>query len=109
VTVYQSANGGNVNGSGNVGVGAPVPGASPCTCHKHEHAAPAAPVKEVAPVAKHAPRHSSSAPASSSAQPSGTLAFTGSDVSLPLTVGLIALLLGIGLTAAGRRREIQTA
>jgi hypothetical protein len=111
VTVYQSANGGNVNGSGNVGVGAPVPGAShsPCTCHKHEHAAPAAPVKEVAPVAKHAPRHSSSAPVSSSAQPSGTLAFTGSDVSLPLTVGLIALLLGIGLTAAGRRREIQTA
>ena len=109
VTVYQSANGGDVNGSGNVGVGAPVPGASPCTCHKHEHAAPAAPVKEVAPVAKHAPRHSSSAPVSSSAQPSGTLAFTGSDVSLPLTVGLIALGLGIGLTAAGRRRETQTA
>ena len=44
----------------------------------------------------------------SSAQPSGQLAFTGSDVSLPLTVGLLALTAGIGLTAAGRRRETQT-
>jgi hypothetical protein len=102
VTVYQSANGGSVNGSGNVSVGNVQPVANPCTCpQKHQEASPAVqPVAHVAPVAK--------APVSASAQPSGQLAFTGSDVSLPLTVGLIALAAGIGLTAAGRRRETQT-
>ncbi|TFV85750.1 hypothetical protein [Blastococcus sp. CT_GayMR16] len=103
VTVYQSANGGNVNGSGNVGVNAPVPGVSPCECPKHEDASPAAmPVAHAAPVAHNR------APVSASAQPSGQLAYTGSDVSLPLTAGLLALGLGVGLTAAGRRRETQT-
>jgi hypothetical protein len=68
-----------------------------------EKAAPAAvkPVAMTKPVTK--------APVLSSAQPSAQkLAFTGSDVSLPLTVGLLALTAGIGLTAAGRRRETQT-
>jgi hypothetical protein len=117
VTVNQSANGGNVNGSGNVNVGGS--GEWPwCDCNKDEHR----PVVKhedcpkdqhqpegkpaVMPAAKPMPQHS--APVSASAQPSGQLAFTGSDVSLPLTVGLLALAAGIGLTAAGRRRETQT-
>jgi hypothetical protein len=104
VTVIQEANGGDVNGSGNVNIGNSRHDDHKADCPKHEAEAKPA----VAPAAKPAPRHSSSAPVSSSAQPSGQLAFTGSDVSLPLTVGLIALGLGIALTAAGRRRETQT-
>jgi hypothetical protein len=118
VTVNQSANGGNVNGSGNVGIGGrdqwpwcdcdkdhrPVVKHEDCP-KSHEEASPA--VKPaVMPTAKPMPQHS--APVSASAQPSGQLAFTGSDVSLPLTVGLLALAAGIGLTAAGRRRETRT-
>jgi hypothetical protein len=106
VTVYQSANGGDVNGSGNVNIGGAGRDhhAGQCGCPKHEAEAPRTvkPVSHAAPVAH-------KAPALSSAQPSGALAFTGSDVSVPLTVGLIALGLGVGLTALGRRREIQTA
>jgi hypothetical protein len=87
VTVIQNANGGAVSNSGNIGSGT------------KEQAPPAAP--------KHmAPHHaaSASAPSLSSAQPSsGQLAFTGSDVSVPLTVGLLALGAGAGLTLLGRR------
>jgi hypothetical protein len=112
VNLVQNANGGSVSNSGNVGVGAPVPGV--CECPKPvakadcpEGATPAAEVKAaVKPAAK--PAAKSAARQLSSAQPSGQLAFTGSDVSLPLTVGLLALAAGIGLTAAGRRRETQT-
>jgi hypothetical protein len=104
VTLVQEANGGDVNGSGNVNIGgdgrehAAKPGDCP---PKHEEAGHAVKPAASAPVAH-------KAPALSSAQPSGQLAFTGSDISLPLTVGLIALGLGVGLTALGRRREIQT-
>ncbi|TFV85749.1 hypothetical protein [Blastococcus sp. CT_GayMR16] len=115
VTLVQEANGGDVNGSGNVNVGGNGQwpwcdcdkdghqDAKPGDCpQKHEEARPA--VKPVAPAAPVAHQ----APASAKAQPSGQLAYTGSDVSLPLTVGLLALGLGVGLTAAGRRRETQT-
>ena len=44
----------------------------------------------------------------SSAQPSGQLAFTGSDVSLPLTLGLLALGAGDRPDLAGRRRQTAT-
>ena len=44
----------------------------------------------------------------SSAQPSGPLAFTGAETSLPLTLGLLALGVGAALTLAGRRRETAT-
>jgi hypothetical protein len=105
VWLNQEANGGSVNNSGNVGIGVPAPGsASPCVCHKAEES----PAPEVKPAVRPASRHMAAAPVLSSAQPSGQLAFTGSDVSLPLTVGLVALAAGIGLTAAGRRRETQT-
>jgi hypothetical protein len=129
VYVTQNANGGSVNGSGNVNIGdtRPAahhhdgvrpghhdgvrPGHHEADCPKHENASPAvkpAAAKPVAakPAASAPVAHK--APAVSSAQPSGQLAFTGSDVSLPLTVGLIALGLGVGLTALGRRRETQT-
>jgi len=104
VNLVQNANGGSVNGSGNIGIGAPVPGM--CDCAKPvaksdcpEAAKPA--VKPASAPAKH------SAAVMSSAQPKGQLAFTGSDVSLPLTVGLLALVAGLGLTVLGRRRETQ--
>jgi hypothetical protein len=105
VWVTQEANGGDVNGSGNVNIGHSRHADHEADCPKEHEAEVKPAVKPAAAPARH---HHSSAPVSSSAQPSGTLAFTGSDVSLPLTVGLIALGLGIGLTAAGRRRETQT-
>jgi hypothetical protein len=49
------------------------------------------------------------APVSRTAQPKGELAFTGSDVSVPLTLGLVALGAGAALSLAGRRRETTTA
>ena len=117
VTVYQSANGGDVNGSGNVGIGAPVPGVGhECECDKpvvrHDDCPKHQP--EVKPAARPEARpHAAVSPAKlSSAQPTSTLAFTGStgdDISLPLTLGLLALGLGGALTLAGRRRETQTA
>jgi hypothetical protein len=105
VWVTQEANGGDVNGSGNVNIGHSRHADHEADCPKEHEAEVKPAVKPAAAPARH---HHSSAPVSSSAQPSGQLAFTGSDVSLPLTVGLIALGLGIGLTAAGRRRETQT-
>jgi hypothetical protein len=38
---------------------------------------------------------------------SGQLAFTGSDIQVPATVGVLALAAGLGLTVLGRRRESQ--
>jgi len=120
VTLVQEANGGDVNGSGNVGIGAPVPGVGhhhddDCDCHKpvvrHEDCPKHQP--EVKPAAR--PEVKSAAPAAvtlSSAQPVKALAFTGStgdEISLPLTLGLLALGLGGALTLAGRRRETTTA
>ena len=102
VTVYQNANGGDVNNSGNIGIGAPVPGSGAhCGCPAAKPAAAKPAMKPASAPAKH------SAAVVSSAQPSGQLAFTGSDVSLPLTVGLLALVAGLGLTVLGRRRETQ--
>lgn len=109
VTLLQQANGGSVNGSGNVNIGPAAqpsgqkpseqPSQKPC---KKEAAKPAvapaaAPTAAVPTAAKVSPV--------SSAQPTGTLATTGSDIELPLTAGLLALGLGVGLTAAGRRRR----
>jgi hypothetical protein len=79
-------------------------------CHKPAHHAPkpthAAPAPVVAPVVHAAPvQHVS--PAATSGSPKA-LAYTGSDVSLPLTVGLVALGLGSALALAGRRREETT-
>jgi hypothetical protein len=90
VTVIQNANGGNVSNSGNVGSTKPE--------GRDHHARPHR------DAAKHFAPHR--APALSSAQPSGQLAFTGStgsDVSAPLTLGLLALGAGAGLTLLGRR------
>jgi hypothetical protein len=55
--------------------------------------------------AKHhaAPVHR--APVSTTAQPKGQLAYTGAEVSFPLTLGLLALGAGGALTLAGRRRQ----
>jgi hypothetical protein len=90
VTVIQNANGGNVTNSGNVGSGD----------KGREYAG----AKPHANAPKHyAPQYRAAAPALSSAQPSGQLAYTGSDVSAPLTVGLLALGAGAGLTLLGRR------
>jgi hypothetical protein len=101
VTVIQNANGGNVSDSGNVGDGKGRDGKDRHDGKKDDDKdrpdyvapdkAPAAPV--YVPV--------------SDKQPTGELAFTGADVSLPLTAGLLALGLGVGLTAAGRRRATQ--
>jgi hypothetical protein len=69
---------------------------------KAPHAAPAAPVVMTVHVAptQHVAKTASASPK--------TLAYTGSDVSLPLTVGLVALGLGSALSLAGRRRERTT-
>jgi hypothetical protein len=77
-------------------------------------AAPAAPAAHHAKPAghKHHAHHAAhrAAPkALSSAQPSkGQLAYTGSDVSAPLTLGLLALGAGGALSLAGRRRSTTT-
>jgi LPXTG-motif cell wall-anchored protein len=75
-------------------------------------AAPAAPAAHHAKPAahKHHAAHRAAAPkAMSSAQPSkGQLAYTGSDVSAPLTLGLLALGAGGALSLAGRRRSTTT-
>jgi hypothetical protein len=104
VTVIQNANGGDVSDSGNVGNDkgrhddkGDRPGKKDDQDKERPHAvtpekAPAAPVSFV-PV--------------SDKQPTGELAFTGADVSLPLFAGLMALGLGVGLTAAGRRRATE--
>jgi hypothetical protein len=101
VTVIQNANGGDVSDSGNIGSHGTTPASS--TPPKQENAAvsPAS-----APAAKAAAAKSA---ALSSSQPSkGSLAFTGADVSLALTLGLLALGLGGAFTLAGRRRETGT-
>ena len=59
---------------------------------------------EVKPAARPAAKPAAASAPLSKAQPSGQLAYTGSDVSVPLTVGLLALVAGIGLTALTRRR-----
>jgi hypothetical protein len=101
VEVVQNANGGNVSDSGNVG-----------GSHSR-HPADHQPAKECAspsasPGVSPAAKPVAKPMALSSAQPSGSLAFTGSDVGLPLVLGLLALVLGGGLTLAGRRRETAT-
>ena len=116
VTVVQHANGGDVNGSGNVNVGG----------HDDKDKAKGdrdkdrdrdygrdkdrdCPKEQAKPTVKPAAAPVTyRAPVNAYAQPAGQLAYTGSDVSLPLTVGLLALGAGAALTAAGRRRETQS-
>jgi LPXTG-motif cell wall-anchored protein len=134
-TATANANGGNATSTNTINVGTTAPAAKPeahkpeapkpaehkpaehkpahhadahhADCPDHHKAAAAAhraaPVKKAAPAAHRAP-------ASRTAQPSkGQLAHTGSDVSAPLTLGLLALGAGGALSLAGRRRENSTA
>ena len=105
VYVEQNANGGDVSNSGNVGDShgprrgdGHKPDARDGDCPKKDDQ------PEVKPAARPAAKPAAASAPLSKAQPSGQLAYTGSDVSLPLTVGLLALVAGIGLTALTRRR-----
>jgi hypothetical protein len=102
VKVVQNANGGDVHDSGNVSVGDKSKGHRG---DKPDHAPGDRPEDKPSakPSVKPASAPTHRAPVSATAQPSGQLAYTGADVSLPLTVGLIALGAGFALTAAGRR------
>ncbi|MGY1803162.1 hypothetical protein ACI78T_07760 [Blastococcus sp. SYSU D00922] len=111
VKVVQSADGGDVNNSGNVNVGdtyghphadhhKPGHHDADCACHKPA-VAPAAPVH-------HRPAHRA-APVNAYAQPKGSLAYTGAETTAPLALGLIALGAGGALTLAGRRRSSTAA
>jgi hypothetical protein len=95
VTLVQNAKGGDVSCSGNVGVNAVCPAAAA------PQAKPAVQKVAVHKVAAHPV-------VLSAAQPTAVLATTGAEWGLPLTVGLIALTAGTGLTLAGRRRETAT-
>jgi hypothetical protein len=116
INIISMANGGDVSCSNNAAAGnadnwvcTVKPGHESPTPEKPEHAV--APVKHVVPAAAHhqAPAQAAvHAPVLSSAQPSGQLAFTGAETSLPLTLGLLALGAGGALTLAGRRRETAT-
>jgi hypothetical protein len=77
-------------------------------CPDHKAAAPAHQVKRAAPVAHRAAPVAHRAPKSTTAQPTGELAFTGAETTAPLTLGLIALGAGGALTLAGRRRSTAT-
>jgi hypothetical protein len=71
-----------------------------------EHAKPA----HVAPAKHHAaPAAHHRAAVHHAAQPKGQLAYTGAEVSFPLTLGLLALGAGGALTLAGRRRSSTAA
>jgi len=120
INIISQANGGTVSCSNN-----PSAGNSSNLICRQESAKPAE-VKAAAPAkaapakaapAKAAPAKAAPAKAApvghkaaalSSAQPSGQLAFTGAETSLPLTLGLVALGVGGALTLAGRRRETAT-
>jgi hypothetical protein len=113
VTVVQNANGGDVSDSGNVNVGGDGYGHPHADHHGdqpgHHHDGDCPDDKPtVKPSVKPASAPTYRAPVSPTAQPAGQLAYTGADVSLPLTVGLIALGAGFALTAAGRRRVTET-
>jgi hypothetical protein len=108
INIISQAGGATVTCSGNASAGSA--GYGVCTVH---HATPeqkpadkpaVAPAKAAAPAKAVAPASHRSA----SAQPSGELAYTGADVSFPLTLGLLALGAGGALTLAGRRRETAT-
>jgi hypothetical protein len=104
LTINQTATSGSISG-GNQTVGAPAaPAPAPVhhakPAHHHKAAAPAHHAKPV----HHAPvRHA--APVSTTAQPKGSLAYTGAETTAPLALGLIALGAGGALTLAGRRRS----
>jgi hypothetical protein len=111
VTVHQSADGGDVNGSGNVNVGDSY-GHPHADHHKPGHEADCPEHKAAAPVAHHAKRAAPAhraAPVSTYAQPKGELAYTGAETTAPLALGLIALGAGGALTLAGRRRTATAA
>jgi hypothetical protein len=103
INIISQANGGSVSCSNNASAGNSGSAVCPVTKNNTTPAPAAAPAahKAVAPAAK-------KAAASASAQPKGTLAFTGAETSLPLTLGLLALGAGGALTLAGRRRETTT-
>jgi hypothetical protein len=114
INIISQANGGSVSCSNNASAG--NAGSAVCPV-SHNSSKPASPGKKAAAPAAHkaaAPAaHKAAAPAahkkaSASAQPSGQLAFTGAETSLPLTLGLLALGAGGALTLAGRRRETAT-
>ena len=77
---------------------APVHQAKPAQQPQHKAAAPAHQAKRAAPAANRAPM-------STTAQPKGSLAYTGAETTAPLALGLLALGAGGALTLAGRRRS----
>jgi LPXTG-motif cell wall-anchored protein len=104
VWVSQEANGGDVNGSGNVSVGS----GAQCGCEKaapKPGATAGTPATPAAPAAVKAAATKKKSTVMSSAQPTGTLAKTGADTEAPLAAGLLALGAGAALTLAGRRRR----
>lgn len=134
VTVVQNANGGDVTDSGNVNVGGWKPGDKPGyqngdrpgyhsgdqdgDCPEDKPTVKPEEKPAVKPAEKPAvkpavtpastPTYYHAPGTSPTAQPAGQLAYTGADVSVPLTVGLLALGAGLALTAAGRRRATGT-
>ena len=110
VKLVQSADGGDVNNSGNVSVGEmhPKPAGDHDKAGDYGHQKPAAAPHKAAPVSRAAPV-SHRAPMSTTAQPKGQLAYTGAETTAPLALGLIALGAGGALTLAGRRRSSTAA
>jgi hypothetical protein len=117
---HHGGNGGTGGTGGNGGTGGGTQGGGSTTGHQHDgRDCPDASHHEAATPAHHAKPAAMApaamapaalkAPVSRTAQPKGELAFTGSDVSVPLTLGLVALGAGAALSLAGRRRETTTA
>jgi hypothetical protein len=93
---------GDINDSANIGGDHQKKGDSPrATGPENKAVMPANQAKRSTPV-------SNAMTTRSSAQPKGTLAFTGAETSIPLTLGLIALGAGGALTLTGRRGSTAT-
>ncbi|TFV69355.1 hypothetical protein E4P40_22380 [Blastococcus sp. CT_GayMR20] len=112
INIISMANGGNVSCSNNAAAG----NADNWVCKVDAPAAAAPAAAAAAKPAEHKPavapvRHAAPhrAAVSPTAQPKGQLAYTGAEVSFPLTLGLLALGAGGALTLAGRRRSTTAA
>lgn len=103
VTIHQTAKSGDIIG-GNQVIGYPHhENKGHHEAHKPAHQ-PKPAEHQAAPVVHKPKAQAVTYKAVSSAQPKGQLAYTGADVSVPLTVGLLTLMSGLGLALAGRRR-----
>jgi hypothetical protein len=108
INIISQANGGSVSCSNNASAGNAGSAVCPVTNNNTSNNSKTAPAAAPAAHMAVAPAVKKSSASAASAQPSGTLAFTGAELSLPLTLGLLALGLGGALTLAGRRRETTT-